>query len=75
MCMCAFASVNRYGIEDSGLELSLVYNPVGAFLPPPQESLEAAYKVSIRTLSMKLPSSDLGASSFVKSLTLKTDFH
>jgi hypothetical protein len=35
----------RYGEEGSGLELSLVYNPVGAFLPPPQEALEAAYKV------------------------------
>jgi radical SAM/Cys-rich protein len=33
-----------YGIEGSGLTLSLVYNPVGAFLPPPQASIEADFK-------------------------------
>ncbi|KAA3622299.1 MAG: radical SAM/Cys-rich domain protein, partial [Proteobacteria bacterium] len=32
-----------YGHEP-GLPLDLVYNPAGAFLPPPQESLEADYK-------------------------------
>ncbi len=33
-----------YGIEGSGLILNLVYNPVGAFLPPPQGSIEADFK-------------------------------
>jgi radical SAM/Cys-rich protein len=37
-----------YGVpsEDGkrGLVLDLVYNPLGAFLPPPQETLEAKYK-------------------------------
>ncbi len=33
-----------YGKEDSGLILNLVYNPIGAFLPPPQKSLENDYK-------------------------------
>lgn len=33
-----------YGRPDSGLQLDLVYNPVGASLPPPQAVLEAAYK-------------------------------
>ncbi|OUS29737.1 radical SAM protein [Gammaproteobacteria bacterium 45_16_T64] len=33
-----------YGNPGSGLELDLVYNPGGAFLPPPQESLQADYK-------------------------------
>lgn len=33
-----------YGREDSDLLISLVYNPQGAVLPPPQKSLEAAYK-------------------------------
>jgi len=33
-----------YGREDSNLQLSLVYNPQGAILPPPQKSLETAYK-------------------------------
>jgi radical SAM/Cys-rich protein len=33
-----------YGIEGSDLILNLVYNPVGAFLPPPQASIEADFK-------------------------------
>jgi radical SAM/Cys-rich protein len=33
-----------YGHADSGLELDLVYNPVGAFLPPPQAALEVDYR-------------------------------
>lgn len=33
-----------YGVEGSGLQLSLVFNPQGPVLPPPQQSLEAAYK-------------------------------
>jgi radical SAM/Cys-rich protein len=33
-----------YGQMESGLELNLVYNPVGAFLPAAQESLEQQYK-------------------------------
>ncbi len=33
----------RYGMPDGGLRLDLVYNPVGAFLPPPQAELEARY--------------------------------
>ncbi|MFN2513848.1 MAG: arsenosugar biosynthesis radical SAM (seleno)protein ArsS [Pyrinomonadaceae bacterium] len=33
-----------YGIVNSRLILNLVYNPVGAFLPPPQQSIEADFK-------------------------------
>mmetsp|Transcript_19982 Transcript_19982/g.40022 ORF Transcript_19982/g.40022 Transcript_19982/m.40022 type:complete len:442 (-) Transcript_19982:156-1481(-) len=33
-----------YAKPGSGLTLDLVYNPLGAFLPPPQETLEAKYK-------------------------------
>ncbi|MBI2091130.1 MAG: arsenosugar biosynthesis radical SAM protein ArsS [Deltaproteobacteria bacterium] len=33
-----------YGLPGTGLELQLVYNPVGAFLPPPQEKLEGDYR-------------------------------
>lgn len=33
-----------YGQPGSGLTLNLVYNPVGAFLPPDQSTLEADYK-------------------------------
>jgi radical SAM/Cys-rich protein len=33
-----------YGVEGSGLQLNLVYNPVGPYLPPSQEALQADYK-------------------------------
>jgi radical SAM/Cys-rich protein len=33
-----------YGQPESGLTLTLVYNPVGPSLPPPQATLEAAYR-------------------------------
>ncbi|BAZ94031.1 radical SAM domain protein [Thiohalobacter thiocyanaticus] len=33
-----------YGQPDSGLELNLMYNPVGPWLPPPQAGLEADYR-------------------------------
>src|SRR5918995_3736168 len=38
-----------YGVENSGLILDLVYNPVGAFLPPPQASIEADFKRELAT--------------------------
>jgi radical SAM/Cys-rich protein len=42
----ALARLNAlgYGRSASELELSLVYNPQGAVLPPPQERLEADYR-------------------------------
>ncbi len=33
-----------YGRDGSGLTLNLVYNPVGAFLPPPQGQLQEDYR-------------------------------
>jgi len=39
-----------YGIPGSGLELDLVYNPSGAFLPPSQNSLENRFH---KTLNQK----------------------
>jgi radical SAM/Cys-rich protein len=33
-----------YGLDESGLTLNLVYNAVGAFLPPAQGSIEADFK-------------------------------
>lgn len=33
-----------YARPDSGLVLNLVYNPLGAYLPPPQQALEADYR-------------------------------
>ncbi len=37
-----------YGHPDSGLILNLVYNPLGATLPPPQKDLEKDYKSHLR---------------------------
>ena len=44
--MQALQQLNRlgYGKADSKLTLTLVYNPTGPYLPPPQESLEQDYK-------------------------------
>ncbi len=39
-----------YGRDGSPLRLDLVYNPVGAFLPPPQATLEARYKTELSSL-------------------------
>jgi radical SAM/Cys-rich protein len=36
-----------YGKEGSGLLLNLVYNPAGAFMPPPQAGLEKEYKQAL----------------------------
>jgi radical SAM/Cys-rich protein len=33
-----------YGDPSTGLDLHLVYNPLGAYLPPPQDRLEGDYK-------------------------------
>jgi len=37
-----------YGRTGSGLALNLVYNPLGPFLPPPQQQLEQDYKRELR---------------------------
>ena len=37
-----------YGMRERGLALDLVYNPVGAFLPPAQAELEARYHQELR---------------------------
>ncbi|MEO9003581.1 MAG: arsenosugar biosynthesis radical SAM (seleno)protein ArsS [Ginsengibacter sp.] len=36
-----------YGKKETGLILNLVYNPAGAFLPPPQQALEKEYKEAL----------------------------
>ncbi len=36
-----------YGVAGTGLQLNLVYNPAGAFLPPNQDSLEKEYKAAL----------------------------
>ena len=44
--VAAIKSLNLvgYGLEGSGLELNLMYNPIGAQLPPSQQQLEQDYK-------------------------------
>lgn len=37
-----------YGKEGSGLQLNLVYNPAGAFLPPSQQALEIEFKQALK---------------------------
>jgi radical SAM/Cys-rich protein len=37
-----------YGQADSGLELNLIYNPLGPFLPPAQAELEQDYRQELR---------------------------
>jgi radical SAM/Cys-rich protein len=37
-----------YGTGDVALKLSLVYNPQGAFLPPPQSELEETYRRELK---------------------------
>jgi radical SAM/Cys-rich protein len=37
-----------YGVEKSELILNLIYNPVGAFLPPRQEAIEADFKRELK---------------------------
>lgn len=38
-----------YGLQDSGLTLTLVFNPVGPSLPPNQSTLEEAYRFELRS--------------------------
>ena len=37
-----------YGASDEGLQLNLVYNPVGAFLPPEQSAIEADFRRELK---------------------------
>ncbi len=38
-----------YGVEGGNLILNLVYNPVGAFLPPPQHAIEQDFKRELQS--------------------------
>jgi radical SAM/Cys-rich protein len=42
-----------YGMDASGLELNLVYNPQGPSLPPSQEKLEADYRRELGDLGIR----------------------
>lgn len=47
----ALRLLNRlgYGRPDTGLTVNLVHNPVGAFLPPKQKTIEAQFRKELRT--------------------------
>jgi radical SAM/Cys-rich protein len=51
MSIRALEKLNSLGYGDglSGKRLSLVYNPAGAFLPPPQCSLETEYREQLKS--------------------------
>lgn len=46
----AIKRLNRvgYGVENTNLILNLVYNPVGAFLPPEQSAIEADFRRELK---------------------------
>lgn len=48
--LAALRLLNRlgYGMPDSGLTLNLVHNPVGAFLPPKQDAVEAQFRKELK---------------------------
>jgi len=48
-CIKALRLLNDYGYGDpeSGLAVHLIHNPMGAFLPPAQESLERQYRQAL----------------------------
>ncbi|MDD9946605.1 MAG: arsenosugar biosynthesis radical SAM protein ArsS, partial [Myxococcales bacterium] len=41
-------NAHGFGVPGTGLTLDLVYNPGGAFLPPPQDKLEEQYRAELR---------------------------
>lgn len=41
-------NITGYGVAGSGLELNLMYNPIGAHLPPSQSVLEQDYKRELK---------------------------
>lgn len=51
--IAALRLLNRLGYANSPLALHLVYNPVGAFLPPPQAQLEQRYRQELGQLGVE----------------------
>src|ERR1700688_3576387 len=51
--IAALHGLNALGYGTGGLELSLVYNPVGPMLPPPQATLEADYRRALGGLGVR----------------------
>ncbi|HEV3112448.1 MAG TPA: arsenosugar biosynthesis radical SAM (seleno)protein ArsS [Candidatus Binataceae bacterium] len=51
--IAALRLLNRLGYGCGTLRLNLVYNPLGAFLPPAQAELEARYRQELRELDVE----------------------
>jgi radical SAM/Cys-rich protein len=51
--IAALQKLNELGYGTDALELSLVYNPVGPALPPPQAALEADYRRELGAYGIK----------------------
>ncbi|HEY2107095.1 MAG TPA: arsenosugar biosynthesis radical SAM (seleno)protein ArsS [Candidatus Binataceae bacterium] len=51
--IAALRMLNRLGYGSSALRLNLVYNPLGAFLPPAQAELEARYRRELGELEVE----------------------
>ncbi len=51
--IAALRLLNRLGYGRGALRLNLVYNPLGAFLPPAQAELEARYRHELRVLDVE----------------------
>ncbi len=51
--IAALRLLNRLGYGRSALRVNLVYNPVGAFLPPAQAELEARYRQELREFGVE----------------------
>jgi radical SAM/Cys-rich protein len=50
--IAALRLLNALGYGRGALRLNLVYNPLGAFLPPAQAELEARYRVELRMMGV-----------------------
>ncbi len=80
--MQGLQKLNRlgYGRSDSDLMLNLVYNPVGASLPPPQQDLEADFKARLLAdhciqFDQLLTITNMPISRFGSMLMSKGEFH
>jgi radical SAM/Cys-rich protein len=78
----ALQLLNRlgYGVTDTGLELQLVYNPVGAHLPPPQDRLERDYRKILKdefgiVFNRLFCLTNMAITRFEKFLKLRNEYH
>jgi radical SAM/Cys-rich protein len=54
--LAGLKQLNAVGYGDAGLPLRLMYNPLGPYLPPPQQALEADYRARLAELGLRFTS-------------------